>query len=45
VGVFVDLLRVVKHGLRASVESYSIKKLEPLSGYSREVDLRAPSSC
>lgn len=43
-GVFVDLLRVVKHGLRASVESYSIKKLEPLYGYAREVDLRQAST-
>ncbi len=37
--VFVDLLRVVKQGLRASVESYSIKKLEPLYHYTREVPL------
>src|SRR5690606_38992266 len=29
---------------RASVESYSIKKLEPLFGYERQVDLRAASS-
>ncbi|MGQ0562144.1 MAG: TM0106 family RecB-like putative nuclease [Gemmatimonadota bacterium] len=38
--VFVDLFRVVRQGLRASVESYSIKKLEPLYGYTRDVDLR-----
>jgi uncharacterized protein len=37
--VFVDLYRVVRQGLRASVESYSIKKLEPLFGYVREVPL------
>lgn len=37
--VFVDLYRVVRQGLRASVESYSIKKLEPLYGYQREEDL------
>ncbi|MFC1660187.1 TM0106 family RecB-like putative nuclease [Gemmatimonadota bacterium] len=43
-GVFVDLYRVVRQGLRASVESYSIKKLEPLYGYERRVDLRAASS-
>lgn len=28
--VFVDLYQVVRHGLRVGVESYSIKKLEPL---------------
>lgn len=39
-GVFVDLHRVVKGALRASVESYSIKKLEPFYGYERGVDLR-----
>ena len=37
--VFVDLHRVVRQGLRASVESYSIKKLEPFYGFAREVDL------
>ena len=39
-GVFVDLYRVVRQGLRASVESYSIKKLEPLYGFNRTVPLR-----
>lgn len=34
--IFVDLLSVVRGGLRAGVESYSIKKLEPLFGYVRE---------
>jgi predicted RecB family nuclease len=43
-GVFVDLYRVVRQGLRASVESYSIKKLEPFYGYRRDVDLRDASS-
>ncbi|MFN2484055.1 MAG: TM0106 family RecB-like putative nuclease [Candidatus Limnocylindria bacterium] len=43
-GVFVDLHRVVKQGLRASVESYSIKKLEPLYGFTREIDLRDAGS-
>ena len=38
-GVFVDLYRVVRQGIRAGVESYSIKRLEPLCGYSRQVDL------
>src|SRR5690606_38854639 len=39
--VLVDLYRVVRQGLRASVESYSIKKLEPLYGFEREAELRA----
>jgi predicted RecB family nuclease len=38
--VFVDLYRVVRQGLRAGVESYSIKKLESLYGYDRTIDLR-----
>ena len=38
-GVFVDLYRVVRQGVRAGVESYSIKRLEPLVGYTRQVDL------
>lgn len=36
---FVDLFAVVRHALRASVESYSIKKLEPLYGYERRTPL------
>jgi predicted RecB family nuclease len=39
-GVFVDLYRVVRQGLRASVESYSIKRIEPLYGFVREVPLQ-----
>ncbi len=39
-GVFVDLYRVVRQGIRAGVESYSIKRLEPICGYARQVDLR-----
>ena len=39
--VFVDLHRVVRQGLRASVESYSIKKLEPFYGFARDVNLTA----
>ena len=38
-GVFVDLYRVARQGMRAGVESYSIKRLEPLCGYTRQVDL------
>ncbi len=37
--VLVNMLRAVKQGLRASVESYSIKKLEPFYEYKRDVDL------
>jgi uncharacterized protein len=36
---FVDLYSVVRHGLRASVESYSIKKLEPLYAFVRGTPL------
>ncbi|HEV3191412.1 MAG TPA: AAA domain-containing protein, partial [Polyangiaceae bacterium] len=39
-GLFVDLYEVVRHGVRASVEGYSIKDLEPLYGFAREVGLR-----
>lgn len=39
-GVLVDLLPVVRHGLRASVESYSLKELESLHGYGRKTALR-----
>ncbi|HUQ43282.1 MAG TPA: TM0106 family RecB-like putative nuclease [Candidatus Limnocylindria bacterium] len=42
--VLVDLYRVVRQGIRASVESYSIKKLEPLYGLRREVELRSANS-
>ena len=38
-GLFVDLYAVVRHGIRASVESYSIKKLEPLYAFERTVAL------
>jgi predicted RecB family nuclease len=37
--LFVDLYSVVKNGIRASVESYSIKKLEPLYKYERVTEL------
>jgi uncharacterized protein len=43
-GVLVDLHRAVRQGLRASVESYSIKRLEPLYGFAREIDLRDAGS-
>lgn len=38
-GLFVDLYQVVRHGIRASVESYSIKQLEPFYEFEREVAL------
>jgi predicted RecB family nuclease len=42
--VLVDLYRVVRQGIRASVESYSIKRLEPLYGLERDVELRSAGS-
>jgi len=43
-GVLVDLFRIVRQSVRASVESYSIKRLEPLYDLRREVDLRSAGS-
>lgn len=43
-GRFVDLHAVVKQALRASVEEYSIKKLEPLYGFVRQRALDDASS-
>lgn len=37
--VLVNMFRIVKQSVRASVESYSIKKLEPFYGYERDVNL------
>ena len=39
-GRFVDLLSVVRQSLRASVERYSIKDLEPFYGFERALPLR-----
>lgn len=39
--VLVDLHAVVRQGLRASVESYTLKQLECLYGFVRETDRRA----
>src|SRR5262249_13989048 len=36
---FVDLYQVIRQGLRAGVERYSIKKMEQFYGFSRSVDL------
>ena len=43
-GVFADLYRVARQGLQIGVESYSIKRLEALCGYSRQVSLREATS-
>jgi predicted RecB family nuclease len=37
---FVDLYNVIRRGIRAGVERYSIKDLEPLFDFTRDVDLR-----
>jgi uncharacterized protein len=39
-GVFVDLYRAVRQALRASVESYSIKKIEALYAFARKMSPR-----
>ncbi|HYV86737.1 MAG TPA: TM0106 family RecB-like putative nuclease [Patescibacteria group bacterium] len=39
-GLFVDLHAIVRQTMRASVEEYSIKKLEALYGYVRAADLK-----
>jgi predicted RecB family nuclease len=38
-GLFVDLYQVVRHAIRASVESYSIKELEKFFGFERTTPL------
>ncbi len=38
-GIFVDLYQAVRRGLRASVESYSIKNLEPFYAFRRRAAL------
>jgi predicted RecB family nuclease len=43
-GVLVDLFRAVRQGVRASVESYSIKKIEPIYGFTRAIELRDATS-
>ena len=43
-GLFVDLYRVVRGGLRAGVESYSIKELEQFFDFARQVPLSAANS-
>ena len=43
-GILVDLYRAVRQGLRASVESYSIKVIEPLYDFERQIPLKDASS-
>jgi uncharacterized protein len=43
-GVLVDLFRAVRQGLRASVESYSIKRVEALYDFQRSEGLRDAGS-
>jgi predicted RecB family nuclease len=43
-GVLVDLFRAVRQGLRASVESYSIKRMEALYDFHRSEGLRDAGS-
>jgi len=38
-GLFVDLYQIVRHAVRASAESYSIKQLEPFYDFERETPL------
>lgn len=38
--VFVDLYGIARQGLRAGVESYSLKALEPVFGFERDAELR-----
>ena len=42
-GRFVDLYASVRQGVRVGVERYSIKNLEPLYAFGREIDLRDAS--
>lgn len=44
-GRFVDLMAVVRQGVRIGVESYSIKRLEPLYGFERAVPLEEANAC
>jgi uncharacterized protein len=42
--LFVDLHTIVKHSVRASVETYSLKDLEQFYGLAREQDLRVATA-
>ena len=41
---FIDLHRIIKQGLQASVENYGLKDMEKFTSYKREVDLRTADS-
>src|SRR5690606_31049258 len=43
-GLFVDLYSIIRHSVRASVESYSIKRLEPFYGFVRQTPLSEANS-
>ena len=43
-GIFIDLYGIIRQSIRASVERYSIKSLEPLYGFARQIPLRDASS-
>ncbi len=43
-GLFVDLFKVVRQGVRVGVASYSIKKLEPLYALARDIALKDAGS-
>ena len=43
-GLFVDLHRVLRGGVRASVESYSLKEMEKFIGFERSVQLQEANS-
>jgi len=43
-GLFVDLHRALRGGVRASVESYSLKEMEPFIGFKRSVQLPEANS-
>ena len=43
-GLFVDLYQIVRHALRASVESYSIKQMEPFYAFKRGTPLADANS-
>lgn len=43
-GLFVDLYQIVRHALRASVESYSIKQMEPFYAFMRGTPLADANS-
>jgi uncharacterized protein len=38
-GVFIDLYKVVRQGLRVGVESYGLKSIEKLAGFERKADV------